>query len=573
MSDRTVTFNHLGNCIINADQTGTDDYVAASTKTQQIAVGAAAQAISITTPLPDAPVVGDALDLAATGGASGNVVTFSTTTTGICTVTGTTVTFDHVGDCLINADQTGTTDYTAAPTATRSVTIGQAPQAISFTTTEPDTAVVGDSYEVAAVGGALRSNPVNRSLAADGSGEPVTFSTTSPEICTVSGSTVTFDHVGDCLINADQAGDDDYTAAPTIIQTVTVGQAPQAISFTTTEPEAPVVGQTHTVAATGGPSGNEVTFSTPSAEVCTVNGATVTFTHPGDCVVNADQVGNDDYTAAPTTTQTLTIGKAPQTVEFSSTPPSDAKAGDTYEPVATGGTSGTPVVFSIDPAGTPGACEIVAGKVLFTGPGTCIITAEQAGDADHLPTTSQQTVTVAAGEVTITTEALPHGAVGLDYTTSVQAEGGLAPYAWAVAAGSLPDGLALDPDSGDITGTPTQPGAFTFTISATDSENQPVAGTRAFTLTVLAEEVLPPVVDPPTGPTGEPTTTPVPTTGSTTAVTPGTTTPGAPGTTPPPPTALPATGVNTLPLILLGLVLLVAGLLLNSRIGRNRHQH
>ncbi|MBN9618414.1 MAG: hypothetical protein J0H43_01570, partial [Actinobacteria bacterium] len=71
--------------------------------------------------------------------------------------------------------------------------------------------------------------------------------------------------------------------------TLTVSVAPQTITFTSTPPTSPVVGQTYAVAATGGASGNPVTFTIdPTATgFCSISGATVTFTNPGSCVVDA----------------------------------------------------------------------------------------------------------------------------------------------------------------------------------------------------------------------------------------------------------------------------------------------
>jgi hypothetical protein len=58
------------------------------------------------------------------------------------------------------------------------------------------------------------------------------------------------------------------------------------------------------------------------------------------------------------------------------------------------------------------------------------------------------------------------------YTTYISAAGGTAPYIWAVSAGTLPPGLALDGSSAAttaITGTPTTLGTSSFTITLTDA--------------------------------------------------------------------------------------------------------
>lgn len=41
-------------------------------------------------------------------------------------------------------------------------------------------------------------------------------------------------------------------------------------------------------------------------------------------------------------------------------------------------------------------------------------------------------------------------------------------YVWAIASGSLPPGLSLNTATGEITGTPTTAGTYTFAISASN---------------------------------------------------------------------------------------------------------
>jgi hypothetical protein len=66
------------------------------------------------------------------------------------------------------------------------------------------------------------------------------------------------------------------------------------------------------------------------------------------------------------------------------------------------------------------------------------------------------------------------------------ATGGVSPYAWA--ATGLPPGLRIDAASGYIVGTPTQPGTFAATITATDSHGR--TGSGAFSLVVVAAPLL-----------------------------------------------------------------------------------
>jgi len=69
----------------------------------------------------------------------------------------------------------------------------------------------------------------------------------------------------------------------------------------------------------------------------------------------------------------------------------------------------------------------------------------------------------------VTTTTLPNGKVGTSYSASVVATGGTTPYAWSIAAGALPTGLALNTSTGAITGTPTTAGTASFTVQVTDN--------------------------------------------------------------------------------------------------------
>jgi hypothetical protein len=68
-----------------------------------------------------------------------------------------------------------------------------------------------------------------------------------------------------------------------------------------------MVGGTANVSATGGASGNPVTFTTMTSGVCTVSGSVVTGVSAGTCTVAADQAGNASYDAAPQVTQSFAV--------------------------------------------------------------------------------------------------------------------------------------------------------------------------------------------------------------------------------------------------------------------------
>jgi hypothetical protein len=85
--------------------------------------------------------------------------------------------------------------------------------------------------------------------------------------------------------------------------------APQVITFTSTAPASPVPGGTYNVTATGGDSGNPVTFSIDpvSIKVCSISGALVTFTSTGTCTIDASQAGTAQFLPAPQAQQSITV--------------------------------------------------------------------------------------------------------------------------------------------------------------------------------------------------------------------------------------------------------------------------
>jgi hypothetical protein len=84
----------------------------------------------------------------------------------------------------------------------------------------------------------------------------------------------------------------------------------------------------------------------------------------------------------------------------------------------------------------------------------------------------------------VTTGGLPTAKVGQSYNESLSASGGVRPYTWRLASGSLPVGIALAAD-GTLSGTPTQAGSASLTFEVTDAGGNK-ASTGALTLEVLS---------------------------------------------------------------------------------------
>ena len=64
---------------------------------------------------------------------------------------------------------------------------------------------------------------------------------------------------------------------------------------------------------------------------------------------------------------------------------------------------------------------------------------------------------------------------------------GTAPYqSWSIVAGSLPQGLSLNSNTGAITGTPILPGTFSFTAQVSDWSTPPLTTIKSLSITVIA---------------------------------------------------------------------------------------
>ncbi|MFC1852510.1 S8 family serine peptidase [candidate division CSSED10-310 bacterium] len=88
----------------------------------------------------------------------------------------------------------------------------------------------------------------------------------------------------------------------------------------------------------------------------------------------------------------------------------------------------------------------------------------------------------------ITTHHLPLGLVRLPYSATLAADDGTSPYYWSVHEKSLPPGLALDGETGEISGDPSHTGLYTFTIQVSDANQQ--IDRQEFTLEVVSADDL-----------------------------------------------------------------------------------
>ncbi|MEO8025413.1 MAG: MBG domain-containing protein [Bryobacteraceae bacterium] len=222
-----------------------------------------------------------------------------------------------------------------------------------------------------------------------------------------------------------------------------INPAPQTITFPTPLPLTLNVGETLILDATspGGP----VTFSASGS--CQVTGNTLTTVSAGLCTVIAMQAGSTVY-ATVTVTNTITVNKGNQTINFDSIP--NKTFGDSAFSVTATATSGLPVSLT-----AIGSCSVAGSLVSITAAGSCSITASQPGDTNYNAATSViRPFTIAQAASTITL-------LGLSQTYTG------APR--VVTATTTPSGLGVSILYGGSATAPTNAGSYTVTAAVTSA--------------------------------------------------------------------------------------------------------
>jgi hypothetical protein len=362
VSGTTVTLVAAGTCTIQATQAGNTNWTAAAAVNQSFQVTPESQ--NITFGALSNQVFGAAPFKVAATASSGLAVSFASTTTAVCTVSGATVTLAAAGACTIQATQPGNTNWAAATPVSQSFQVTQKSQTITF--------------------GALSNQvfgaaPFTVSATAS-SGLAVSFASTTTAVCTVSGATVTLVAVGTCTIQATQAGNTNYAAATAVSRSFAVTKGSQTITFGALS-NLPFGSAPFTVGATAS-SGLAVSFNSQTTKVCTVSGTTVTLVAAGTCTIQANQAGNPNWTAAAAVNQSFQVTPESQTIVFVA-PATQALGAPPFTVSATA-SSGLAVSFA---SVTPTVCTVSGSTVTLVAAGTCTIHAMQTGNTNFAAAT------------------------------------------------------------------------------------------------------------------------------------------------------------------------------------------
>jgi hypothetical protein len=385
----TISFVATGICSITASQGATGSYAAATPVTQTFNVTAGINTITFNKPA-DTPFTSPPPTLGATA-TSTVAPTYASNSGPVCTVTSAgAISFVTTGVCSITASQGATGNYAAAAPVTQTFNVTAGVNTITFNK-PADTP--------------FTSPPPTLGATATSTVAP-TYASNSGPVCTVtSAGAITFVATGVCSITASQGATGSYAAATPVTQTFNVTAGANTITFNkpadtpfTSAP--PTLGTTAT-------SNVAPTYASNSAPVCTVTSAgAITFVAAGVCSITASQGATGNYAAATPVTQTFNVTAGVNTIAFTSSAPATPMVAGTYTPTAAA-TSSLTVALTID-ASSAAVCSISGGVVSFNNVGSCIINANQPGNANYAAAPQmQQSFVVAVGTVSVALMATP----------------------------------------------------------------------------------------------------------------------------------------------------------------------
>lgn len=165
------------------------------------------------------------------------------------------------------------------------------------------------------------------------------------------------------------------------------------------------------------------------------------------------------------------------TVECNDPPHGVVGEAYSHSMTVTGGTA--PYTWTITSGALPTGLSLNGSTGAITGTPTVV------GTFDYTVSVADASTTASFTNCSITVDPWgeldcndpPMGLIGMPYTHTftLTLHGGTGPFAWSITAGALPTGLTLDPDTGVVSGTPTEDGNFTYTVTVTDNGLFPIS--------------------------------------------------------------------------------------------------
>ena len=309
---------------------------------------------------------------------SGLSVQLSTLATDIVSIQGTKITILKEGTAIIKAEQSGNNLFFPA-TVQDTIVVKKATQAITFSLKK--TATFGDA---------------DFSLnATTSSGLPIQYTTSDNNIATISNGWISIKAAGTVTISATQPGNNYFTAATPVSYVLTISKASQKMSFGTLASK--TFGDASFAILANATSGLPINLVSTDNSIISLAGNIATINGGGTCSIKAFQVGNNNYLASDTISQTITIAKKTQSITMDSIAIVAFGAYDIVPTVKTE-SNGTVNLSSNNSA----VATIVNGKIHIVGVGTATITATQIGTNNFLSATTSRIIKVGKNQQSIT---------------------------------------------------------------------------------------------------------------------------------------------------------------------------
>ena len=405
-------------------------------RVRQIAIPSA-QTITFTN--PGSKTFGSgSVSLAASSGAVGANIVFGSLTPLVCGVSGSSTTLLALGTCTITAFAPAFGSFSGGnslqASTRQSFAISAAAQSVSFTSV-PASVIYGvPSFSVTA--------------ASTAPGATVVVGSSTPAICTVSGTSVTVLSVGTCVLTGDSAAFSGYNAATQVTQNVVVNPAAQVLTFNA--PPATVTlgsGNVSLTAASNAP-GASIVFASTTANACSVSGSSVTLLAVGTCTITANAAAVGNHSVAGQVSRSFSIVAPAQTTTVLTATPNPVTFGANLTLTATvTPAAATGSVLFQDGATVIGNGSLLNGAVSYViaglSTGAHTMTAVYSGDSLNAGSTS------AAISLTINpAPSISSVANSLDGSAGPLAPGSLASIvgsnlAGAAATGTAPLGTSL----------------------------------------------------------------------------------------------------------------------------------
>ncbi|MGI2854485.1 Ig-like domain-containing protein [Shewanella algae] len=486
----TLTFVTTGNCSIDADQAGDGSYNAAPTVTQSFTVNAVVPGAptSVNAVASDASATVSFSAPASTGGAAISGYTVTSSPGGI--------TANGAGSPLTVSGLSNGTDYSFTVSANNTAGTGPASSPSNTVTPKANQSISFSNP------GAQDFGSAPTLTATASSGLTPVFSSTTTGVCTITSTgTLAFVTTGNCSIDADQAGDSNYNAAPTVTQSFTINAvvpgAPTSVNAVASDASATV--SFSAPASTGGAAISSYTVtSSPGGFTASGTGSPLTVSGLSNgtdysFTVSASNTAGTGPASSPSNTVTP---KANQSISFNN--PGAQDFGTTPTLTATA-SSGLAPVFS---SNSTSVCTITTtGTLSFVSAGSCSINADQAGDSGYnaAPTVTQSfTVNAVVPGAPTSVSAVAADASATVSFSAPASTGGVAINSYTVT--SSPGGLTASGAGSPLTVSGLSNGTgYSFTVSASNTAGTGPASSPSNTVTPEPDNKAPSISGTPAG--------------------------------------------------------------------------